>query len=105
MTPAIASLEAVQALLPDAGVISAGPAVSPEAAGMPFGQLVTEGLASVNKQLVASQGELQQLALGNAESLHQTMMHLEESRLSFQLLMQVRSRVLEAYQDVMKMQV
>jgi flagellar hook-basal body complex protein FliE len=32
-------------------------------------------------------------------------MRLEESRLSFQLLMQVRNRLLEAYQDVMKMQI
>jgi flagellar hook-basal body complex protein FliE len=32
------------------------------------------------------------------------MVRLEESRISFQLFMQVRNRLLEAYQDVMKMQ-
>ncbi len=76
-------------------------------AGAPagFGQLVTQGLNQVNEQLMASQTDVQQLAMGNAQNLHQIMIRLEESRLSFQLAMQVRSRLLEAYQDVMKMQI
>lgn len=70
-----------------------------------FGDLVTQGLKQVNQQLMSSQTDLQQLAVGNVENLHQIMIRLEESRLSFQLVMQVRNRLLEAYQDVMKMQV
>lgn len=70
-----------------------------------FGQLVSQGLQQVNQQLMTSQTDLQRLAIGDAKNLHQIMIGLEESRLSFQLLMQVRNRMLEAYQDVMKMQV
>ncbi len=70
-----------------------------------FGDLVTQGLSEVNQQLMTSQTDLQQLAVGNVQNLHQVMIRLEESRLSFQLMMQVRNRVLEAYQDIMKMQV
>jgi len=33
------------------------------------------------------------------------MIRMEEARLSMQLAVQLRSRVLEAYQDVMRMQV
>jgi flagellar hook-basal body complex protein FliE len=33
------------------------------------------------------------------------MVRLEESRIALQLALQVRNRMLEAYQDVMKMQV
>jgi flagellar hook-basal body complex protein FliE len=33
------------------------------------------------------------------------MVRLEESRMSFQLVMQVRNRALEAYQELMRMQV
>ncbi|QSI29797.1 flagellar hook-basal body complex protein FliE [Variovorax sp. RKNM96] len=68
-----------------------------------FGQLVSNGLAQVNNQLIGSQVDLQKLAVGDAQNLHQIMINLEESRLSFQLMMQVRSRLLEAYQDIMKM--
>jgi flagellar hook-basal body complex protein FliE len=70
-----------------------------------FGAMVSQGLEAVNRDLVASQVDLQQLATGNAQNLHEMMIRLEESRLSFQLLMQVRGRLLEAYQDVMRMQV
>lgn len=85
--------------------LQASPAAAVPAAGAGFGDLVSQGLEGVNQQLLVSQKDLQQLATGNAENLHQVMIRLEESRLSFQLLLQVRNRVLEAYQDVMKMQV
>ncbi|MNL53036.1 flagellar hook-basal body protein FliE [compost metagenome] len=83
----------------------AAPAASTARTEGDFGQLVSNGLTQVNDQLVASQVDLQKLAVGNAQNLHQIMINLEESRLSFQLMMQVRSRLLEAYQDIMKMPV
>lgn len=67
--------------------------------------MVTQGLQQVNGQLLASQTDLQQLSVGNVQNLHQVMIRLEESRLAFQLTMQVRNRLLESYQDVMRMQV
>lgn len=70
-----------------------------------FGSLVTQGLDQVNRQLLSSQVDLQQLAVGGAENLHQIMIRMEETRLSFQLAMQVRNRLLESYQELMKMPV
>lgn len=74
-----------------------------QAADGSFAKLVTDGIAQVNSRLIDNQTDLQKLAMGDAQNLHQIMMNLEESRLSFQLMMQVRSRLLEAYQDIMKM--
>ena len=71
----------------------------------PFGQLIAQGLDKVNGDMVASQVDMQKLAAGNAPDLHRIMIHLEETQLSFQLMMQVRGRLLDAYQDVMKMSV
>jgi flagellar hook-basal body complex protein FliE len=70
-----------------------------------FGALVGQGLAQVNQQLQAGQTSLQRLATGDLQNIHQVMIQLEESRLSFQLMLQIRGRLLEAYQDVMKMQI
>jgi flagellar hook-basal body complex protein FliE len=75
------------------------------ATGPSFLQRVDEGLQAVNQQILTSQSDLQHLAVGDASSLHQVMVRLEESRISLQLLLQVRNRVLEAYQDVMRMQI
>ncbi len=71
----------------------------------PFGELVGAALGDVNGKLLAGQTDLQRLAVGDVQNLHQIMIRLEESRLSFQLMLQVRNRLLEAYQDIMKMQV
>lgn len=109
-TQAVAAIAPVTAqilepsLQPTAG---AQASINSAAVGAPggFGDLVSQGLDQVNKQLMVNQVDLQQLAVGNVENLHQIMIRLEESRMSFQLMMQVRNRLLEGYQDIMKMQV
>ena len=70
-----------------------------------FGSLVSDGLNSMNQQLMIGQTDLQKLATGDVQNLHQVMIRMEETRMNFQLMMQVRNRLLEAYQDVMKMSV
>ncbi|WP_374668328.1 flagellar hook-basal body complex protein FliE [Ramlibacter sp.] len=105
----IESLAAVQALPPAHSVATAEgflPASTASAAnaGPGFADAVTHGLQELNQQLMTSQVDLQQLAVGNVQNLHQVMIRLEESRTAFQLAMQVRQRLLDAYQDVMKMQ-
>jgi len=101
-------MEPVGALYPDDEV--APPTPLPRAAAqvvpqLPFGSLVAQGLQAVNEGLLASQRDLQGLALGETRNLHEVLVRLEESRISFQLMLQVRNRLLEAYQDVMRMQV
>lgn len=80
------------------------PTAPSRAAAPDFGQWLTAELSSVNDKLVASEQGLRELAAGGPVSLHEVMLRAEEARLSFQLMVQVRNRVLEAYQDVMRMQ-
>jgi len=70
-----------------------------------FGNWFTDMVADVNNKLIGADEKIRKLAAGEAQSLHEVMIHLEEARLSFQLLVQVRNRALEAYQEVMRMQV
>jgi len=83
----------------------AGPAAAAPAAPESFGGMVSSGLHTVNTQLMSTQTALQQLAVGDTQNLHQVMISLEEARMSFQLLMQVRNRALESYQELMRMSV
>jgi len=62
-------------------------------------------LENVNTQLVNTDNAVQQLANGETDNLHQVMISLEQTRLAFDLLLQVRNKVLDAYQEVMRMQV
>lgn len=99
MNPAVGAIEAVSADLAPAAV----PATEGPAAG--FGTWFTKELESVNSQLVQAERGVQELASGAVVNVHDTMLQLEQARLAFQLAIQVRSRVLEAYQEVMRMQV
>jgi flagellar hook-basal body complex protein FliE len=70
-----------------------------------FASWIAKELGSVNDKLANSDMMLQRLATGEVDNLHQVMISLEDAKLSFQLLVQVRNKLLEAYSDILKMQV
>ena len=70
-----------------------------------FGDWFAQEIGAVNTSIINSDVEMRKLASGETQSLHEVMLHMEEAKLSFQLLAQVRNRLLEAYQEVMRMQV
>jgi flagellar hook-basal body complex protein FliE len=101
------ALEQIQAIaepsLEPALMVQPASAAATAPAGQ-FGNMVTQGLDRVNEQLLGTQVDLQRMALGETGNVHQMMARMEEARLSFQLMMQVRNKVLDAYQEVMRMQ-
>lgn len=70
-----------------------------------FPQWFSAQLADASDQLAKADRALEGLALGETQNLHHVMLAMEEARLSFQLMVQVRNRVLESYQDLMRMQI
>jgi flagellar hook-basal body complex protein FliE len=75
------------------------------AAAPDFAAWLNKAVGDVNQKLVTADQGLQQLAAGETQNLHQVMIALEEARVGVQLLVQVRNRVLEAYQEVLRMSV
>lgn len=75
------------------------------AAAADFGPWLARSLGRVNQDLVRADEAVKGLAAGESENLHQVMIALEEARLSLQLVAQVRNRLLDAYQEVLRMQV
>ena len=69
-----------------------------------FDQLLDQ-VSNVNTQLIAADQSVQQLATGDVENLHHVVLGLEQTRLAFDLMLQVRNKVLDAYQEIMRMQV
>lgn len=70
-----------------------------------FANWLTQTVSKTNDQLLNADNALQQLASGQAVSLHQTMLTLEEAKLSFQYLEQIRNRLMTAYQDILREQI
>lgn len=101
---------AMQAIAPIEGLsaaFTAAPASMAPAGGAAadFGAWLENHIGEANDKMVHADRLVQKLALGEADNLHQVMMALDEAKFSFNLLMQVRNRLLDAYQDVMRMQV
>jgi flagellar hook-basal body complex protein FliE len=69
-----------------------------------FSKLLNEAIQQVNDVEKGSQGELQKF-LSNESDLHSVMIALEKADLSFQVMMQVRNKIISAYQEIMKSQV
>ncbi len=70
-----------------------------------FAAWFDQQMVEVNSQLNSSEVNLRQLASGENNNIHGVMMSLEKAKLSFQLVLQVRNKALEAYQDMMRMQI
>lgn len=70
-----------------------------------FANWLVDTVSTTNNQLLAADNALQQLASGQGASLHQTMLTLEEAKLSFQYLEQIRNRLMSAYQDILREQI
>ncbi len=69
-----------------------------------FTKFLSEAVQQVNEIEKRSEGELQKF-LSNESDLHSVMIALEKADTSFQMMMQVRNKIVEAYQEIMKSQV
>lgn len=70
-----------------------------------FGDWLVKRFDGVNGKLIEAEHQVQRLAVGDVENLHQVMISMEEAKLDFQLALQIRNKLLEAYQDIIRMQV
>ena len=70
-----------------------------------FGQLFSEGLADVNEKVANADRLVRSFALDESSvPIHQVTIALEEARLAVELAMQVRTRLVEAYKELMNTQ-
>ncbi|MDI3530366.1 MAG: flagellar hook-basal body complex protein FliE [Candidatus Atribacteria bacterium] len=70
-----------------------------------FSELVGGFLEGVNSLQKEADQAIQEVVLGKEENLHQAMIALEKANLALELTVQVRNKVVEAYQEIMRMQV
>ena len=74
-------------------------------AAHPFADVLASSLDEVNTLQQKADAAATSLATGDTMSLHDTMIAMEQADLSFRLMMQVRNKIVDAYQEIMRMQV
>jgi len=70
-----------------------------------FAELLGETIGKVNQDQVAADNAIKELVAGRTKNVHETMLTIEKADLSLKLMMQVRNKIIDAYREVMKMQV
>jgi flagellar hook-basal body complex protein FliE len=86
----------------DVAAPSALPAAVP-ADGNSFSSLLGKMVSEVNAQQQVSAQSVGALQSGANVPLHQAVISMEEASVSFQLMVEVRNRLLESYQEIMRM--
>ncbi|MEY4631829.1 MAG: hypothetical protein RIQ81_1949 [Pseudomonadota bacterium] len=93
--------ESLAPVSPDAS--QAGGAAKPS--GMSFFDQLQARVAEVNDNAKVADKMAVDVVTGKSENLHEAMLAASTAELTFNLMVQVRNRALEAYQEVMRMPV
>jgi len=70
-----------------------------------FEDALKETIARVNSTQNDADASVARLAAGQEPNIHRTIIKLEEAEISLKLAMRMRSKAMEAYQEIMRMQV
>ncbi len=73
--------------------------------GLHFSDAFSEAIDKVDMAQKEADGQISSFVAGEQENVHEVMIAMNQAKLSFQLMTEVRNRMLETYQELMRMQV
>jgi flagellar hook-basal body complex protein FliE len=73
---------------------------APQGKGKSFGEMLESSLNEVDRLHKEADKALKEMAMGKGKGIHETMIALEKAEISFQLMMQVRNKIIAAYEQV-----
>ena len=69
----------------------------------PFGKMLTDSIKQVNRLQLEADSSINDLSTGKQLDIHRTMIAMEKASISFEMLMQIRNKVISAYDKIMRM--
>jgi flagellar hook-basal body complex protein FliE len=70
-----------------------------------FGSLIKDAVESIDNSQKSADQEIAKAVTGESPDLHKTIIALQTADLKFQLGLQVRNKLIGAYEEIMRMQV
>lgn len=70
-----------------------------------FGEFLSDSIAKVNGLQNDANVAMQRLASGESKNLHETLLAVERADIAFKQMNQIRMKVIDAYKEIMRMQV
>jgi flagellar hook-basal body complex protein FliE len=75
------------------------------AGGVSFADTLKEAIGNVNELQKASDKKIQELSTGRTDDVASVMIATEKADIALRTMMQVRNKIIDAYQEIMRMQV
>lgn len=98
------NINALTAVLPTRTDSATSPASSATPSGG-FARLIDQALEQISAPGRAAERAVNDLAMGETDNLHQVMLAVAQADLAFRLALEVRNKLIEAYQEIQRMQV
>jgi flagellar hook-basal body complex protein FliE len=73
--------------------------------GKTFGEFLTDSISKVNSLQHEANLAMEKLASGESQNLHETILAVEKAEIAFKTMNQIRTKVIDAYREIMKMQI
>ena len=73
--------------------------------GKSFSDTLNEAISNVNELQKESDKKIQELATGKTDDVASVMITAEKADIALRTMVQVRNKIIDAYQEIMKMQV
>ena len=73
--------------------------------GPAFKEVLSQALQDADSAQKLSDGQIEKVLTGEIQDVHSAMIAMQKADLSFQMMLQVRNKLIDAYQEVMRMQI
>jgi len=70
-----------------------------------FSDVLKESIQKVTELEKEADKEVEKLAKMESQDIHNTMIAMEKADMTFQMMMQIRNKIISAYEEIMRMQV
>jgi flagellar hook-basal body complex protein FliE len=84
------------------GAIEQPQGIKPQEGGPSFKDTLQGFLQDVNSMQVKAGESIEKMAAGEITDVHQVMSTVEEANVAFNMMMEIRNKVMDAYQEVMR---
>ena len=75
------------------------------ATGSNFGDVLSQAVSGVNGVMQNAEVQKARVMSGDTNNLHQAVISMQEANVAFSLMTEVRNKLVESYQEIMRMQV
>ncbi|MDD3765706.1 MAG: flagellar hook-basal body complex protein FliE [Eubacteriales bacterium] len=70
-----------------------------------FQDILDNAIKNANETDLANKSEIGKMLSGNTDDLHTSMIAMEKAEIALQYTIQVRNKILDAYNEIMRMQI